>query len=177
VAALGVRHKFVESNHFNNRYHVPAAQRLWVYWYGIRAPESVAGVVEYDLDVYATSGAAIRHIADWHIGQDIEWRSCVDDAVCLHFYEDNEYDTSWFDIFGDENLELNVNISHPGSLTESLESVTVFGAESNWGSHPLHNLSCNPYHGDHSGLHRVVLGTSAGNAWAISYNICREETE
>ena len=116
----------VESNHFNNSYHIPAAQRLWVYWYGIEAPESVGGVVEYDLDVYATSGDAVRHIADWHIGQDIDWGSCFDDEHCIRLFIDNEYDTNWFEVYGDEILELSLNIAHPRQLNRRHERRSCF---------------------------------------------------
>jgi LysM domain len=168
---------FVESNHFNNTYSIPAAQSLWVYWYGIEAPYSVGGVVEYDLNVYATSGRAVRQIADWHIGQDIDWGSCFDDRYCIRVFDDGEYETRWFEVFGDENLELSLNIDHPGSLTEEMSGVAVFGPDSIWGSHPASNFSCNPIYDGHGDLQSWALGSSSGNNWLIRYNLCRDDSE
>ena len=167
---------FAESDYDNNSYEVSEAQRLWIYLSTLHAPERYADDVVYHMDAYITSGDAVRQVADWGVGP-VDWGSCVPDEYCIRIFYDGEYETWWFDIYGDENLEINVSVLHPGTLMEEMAGQSVFGPSTHWGSHPAFNYSCNPSYDGFEDIHSWVLGRSSGNPWSIQYNLCREDTE
>ena len=95
-----------ESNADNNTYSVRGATRLWLSWVWIEAPYHYRNTVEYYFHAHVVSADTRRQVADWNVSQDIDWGSCFDPYNCVRAFDDNEYDTYWFDIFGDELLEI-----------------------------------------------------------------------
>ncbi len=165
-----------ETNLENNTFTVAGGQRLWIYLYGIESPYSMRNQVEYKFDAYMVSGTSRRQVADWHIRQDIDWGSCFDPRYCILLYQNNEHDTYWFDVYGDENLEVNITAANPGTLTADQSGSDVFGPEENWGAGPPFNYGCNYSHSG-SGLHSWHLGSVGGNDWVVIFRICQEELE
>jgi len=164
-----------ESNMENNTYTVAGGQRLRIYLYGIWSPYSVRNYVEYNLDAYLVSGTTRRQVADWHVGQDIDWGSCFDPTYCILLFHDGDYDTYWFDVYGDENLEVVVTATHPGSLTNDQSGFDVFGPGRNWGAGPPFNYACSYPHSG-AGSHTWYLG-GYGEEWTVTFHICQEDME
>lgn len=164
-----------EADMENNTYTVAGGQRLWIYLYGIWSPYSVRNTVEYNFDAYLVSGTTRQQVADWHIGQDIDWGSCFDPTYCILLFQDNEFDTHWFDVYGDENLEVVVTATHPGSLTNDQSGFDVFGSGQNWGAGPPFNYGCSYPHSG-AGSHSWLLG-GYGEEWAVTFHICQEDLE
>ena len=127
--------------------------------------------MEYNFDAYLVSGTTRRQVADWHIGQDIDWGSCFDPTYCILLFYDNEYDTYWFDVYGDENLEVEVTATHPGSLTGDQSGFDVFGPGQNWGAGPPFNYGCSYPHSG-AGSHTWYLG-GYGEEWTVTFHICQ----
>ncbi|MCD4674033.1 MAG: LysM peptidoglycan-binding domain-containing protein [Anaerolineaceae bacterium] len=165
-----------ESNMDNNTYDVAAGQRLRIYLYGIWAPEDAGDHVRYQFDAHVVSGSSQRQVADWEIGPDISWGSCFPSRYCIRLFQDNEYDTYWFDIYGDESLEIIVNVTHPGGLREAMTGSDIYGPVNNWGSSPPFNYSCRDPQSS-SGVHNWNLGYAGVHAWEVTFHICKEEME
>ncbi len=167
---------FSESNYENNRYDIPAGNNLSVYWWGIWAPESFKNSAEFDLTAYIVSGSSERQVVNWHIGQDIDWGSCFPDRYCIRLFQDNEYYTDEIAILGDENLEMRITASNPGTLWSDMTGSAIYGPVLYWGSSPQFNYGCrNPQ--DSAGEHQWILGNVGSNTWEVAFHICREESE
>lgn len=164
----------VESNLDNNSFNVGGGQRLWVYWYGIWSPYSLRNQVEYDFDAFIVSGSARRQVADWHIGQDIDWGSCFSPRYCVRTFSDNQHDTYWFDIYGDEHLEVLARVTHPGGYAGEWPGSDIFGPSENWGGGPPFNYGCSYSHTG-PGSHTWHLGSHEGNNWSIVFHICQQD--
>ena len=168
---------FSESNYENNRFDVPAGNNLSIYWWGIWAPESFKDSAEFDLTAYIVSGSSERQVVHWHIGQDIDWGSCFPDRYCIRlFLQNNEYSTDEIAILGDENFEIRITASNPGTLWSDMTGSAVYGPALYWGSSPEFNYECrNPQ--DSAGIHQWILGNVGSNTWEAAFHICREESE
>jgi len=163
----------LEENHDNNSYTVGEATRLWIYWMWIDAPYDVRNMVEFDLDAFVVSGGDRQQVANWSINQDIDWGSCFDPYHCVKLYDDNEYSTYWFDIYGDQVLEITVIASHPGTLRDSYIITNVYRPPT-WGGSAPFNYSCNAHSAIGEGRHNWVFGYLDGEAWRTWFNVCRE---
>jgi len=162
----------------NNEYTVGGSTRLWVSWTWIEAPYDVRNSVEYSLQVYLSSGGSRRSVADWHIRQDIDWGSCFNPYYCVRHFTEDEYDTYWFDVAGDEELEIRGAMSHPGTLRGAVDSAETYSPQENWGAGGLGPYRTCSYlgPGDNPGEHIWIFDyDDEGERWSITFNVCQEE--
>ncbi len=164
-----------ESNADNNTYSVRGATRLWLSWVWIVAPYHSRNSVEYSFDAYVVSGDTRRRVADWNVSQDINWGSCSDPYNCVRQFYDNEYDTYWFDIFGDELLEITASAFDGSWIIGS--GTETYRPEDGWGAGPLGSYRSCGYLGPGSnpGSHTWLFDYYGGESWNIVFHICRED--
>jgi len=179
VVTVNPEESILESNLENNGFTIGEATRLRIYWSYINAPSSVGDFVEFHLDAKVGLEHTLRQIANWDLNAEIDWNSC--DPRCWksfnHHETDELYDTAWFDIYGDEVLEVEVRITHPGSLYENYSRREIFTAPG-WGGGGLDpENSCRYFPTREVGDHRWRFDTSGGAHWAIRFDICRENFE
>jgi len=163
-----------EGNISNNIFSVEPATRLWLSWYSIKSPWDKRGRVEYSLDAYIVSGGERRQIADWNIRQDIDWAgSCSWRSYCnkiFGFNPGNEYETRWFEIYGDEMLEIETTAT---IRRDQYTANVTYGPRSpggTWGSGPTLNYECG-YPTNDLGSHFVRFG----DYLTTKFQICHEE--
>jgi hypothetical protein len=168
-----------EESGFNNEYAVRPSARLWLSWTWINVPYDVRDVVEYSFDAYLVSGGSRRRVADWRISQDIAWGSCFNPYHCVRHYDDEEYDTYWFDVAGDEELVIEIVVSHPGTLRRATRLTEIYGPDDDWGAGPLGPRRTCGYLGGGGEPHSYtwVFDYSEGYAWDTTFHICREDAE
>jgi hypothetical protein len=168
-----------EESGFNNEYAVRGSTRLWLSWTWIDVPYSVRDTVEYSFEAYLVSGGARRTVADWHIRQDIDWGSCFRPYHCVRQYDQEEYDSYWFEVAGDENLVIEIVVSHPGTLYWTRSQSNVYGPEVGWGGGPIGPRRTCGYLGGGGEPHSYtwVFGYSDRYAWDTTFHICREDAE
>ena len=125
------------------------------------------------------SGGSSRTVADWHIGQDIDWGSCFRPYHCVRHYDDEEYDSYWFDVAGDEELVVDIVVSHPGTLHDSVRVTDVWGPDQGWGGGPVGPRRTCGYFGGTREPHSYTwtFGYSEGYPWDTTFHICREDAE
>jgi len=153
--------------------------RLWLSWTWIGVPYGFRDMVEFSFEAYLVSGGSRRSIVDWHIGQEIDWGSCFRPYHCVLHYDQEEYDSYWFDVAGDEELEIEIVVSHPGTLHWAHSQSAVYGPEEGWGGGPVGpRRSCGYLGGGGaSNAYTWVFGHHEGQAWASTFHICRENAE
>jgi hypothetical protein len=167
-----------EESGANNEYTVPPAARLRVRWVHIRAPYDVRNTVEYAFAAHAVSGDMSRAIETWRLGPDIDWGSCFEDEYCIRMMEGEEADTYWFDVAGDEDLELVLTVSHPGTLRGPVVRRGVFPAGEGWyagGSGPSRGCREAEWDPEEQRTRTWTFGSSGGEEWLVAFNLCREE--
>jgi LysM repeat protein len=179
TAVIDPNNDIAEESGTNNEYAVRGSTRLWISWVWINAPYDYRDTVEYSLDAYLTSGGSSRTVADWSIRQDIDWGSCFRPYHCVRHYDEEEYDTYWFDVAGDEDLVVDIVVSHPGTLHNPVRVTDVYGPEENWGAGPVGPRRTCGYLGGGGESHSYtwVFGYSDGYAWDTNFHICREDAE
>jgi hypothetical protein len=137
-------------------------------------------MVEFSFDAYLVSGGSRRHVADWNIRQDIDWGSCFRPYHCVRHYDNEEYDSHWFDVAGDERLEIDITVTHPGTLHWSRTLSHVYRPENDWGAGRLGPRRTCGYFGGTSEPHKytwVFDTTTGGDSWDTTFHICREDAE
>jgi LysM repeat protein len=179
TAVIDPNNDVAEESGFNNEYAVRAATRLWLSWTWIDVPYDYRDMVEFSFDAYAVSGGVRRPVADWHIRQDIDWGSCFDPYHCVRHYDNEEYDTYWFDIAGDEGLVVEITVSHPGTLHWTRTLSEYYGPEDDWGAGDLGPRRTCGYLGGTRQPHSYtwVFDYHEGYSWDITFHICREDAE
>jgi hypothetical protein len=179
TAVIDPNNDIAEESGFNNEYAVRPSARLWLSWTWIDVPYDVRDTVEFSFDAYLVSGGSRRHVADWHIGQDINWGSCFRPYHCVRHYDDEEYDTYWFDVAGDEELVIEIVVSHPGTLYDSIRVTDVYGPEDDWGAGDVGPRGTCAYFGGTRQPHSYtwVFDYSEGHAWDTTFHICWEGAE
>jgi hypothetical protein len=179
TAVIDPYNDIAEESGFNNEFAVRPATRLWLSWTWIDVPYHFRDLVEYSFDAYLVSGGSRRHVADWHIGQDIDWGSCFRPYHCVRHYDNNEYDSYWFDVAGDEELVIEIRVSHPGTLHWARTLSHVYQPEQDWGAGPVGPRRTCGYFGGTSQPHSYtwVFDYSEGYAWDTTFHICREDAE
>jgi hypothetical protein len=173
----------LEESYENNSYTVEEGTRLSVYLSTIVVPYGARDIVEIHVDVYARTGRVRdRQVADWNITQDIDWSTYVEhaDRVSSTFH-DYEYYEPWFDIYGDEPLEVVVSFKHPGtrggggSFFDDYTVSEIFNPPT-WGAGDVdpttHN--CHYYPARDYGSQALNFYNSTGRRWSVGFDFCRE---
>lgn len=185
-----------ESNNDNNSHTVPGGARLRLAWEQIMAPYEARNRVEFDLRAYIVSAGSRRQVADWQITQNIDWSTCGHDLThgeCSKtFAPMSPYDTDWFNITGDEALEINVYVNHEYPVRDEFgHTFTWLAATETYrvmDGLPAGNLDfqrgCTMIQ-EGTGDHGWVLGRfwdwapSLGYwhewLWYVDFNLCRED--
>jgi len=174
---------FPESNYDNNSLTIPEGTDISLSWYGVNVPESLRNIVEYHINAYIKQGSVRKEqIVNWDLTQDINWGSCFEDDYCvLHFDGSHrrDYYTYGDRIYGDEDLELEVHIDHPGSLWTGFSTTEEYYAPG-WGAGAYDPSSgaCTfwPTRED-EGRHGFRFTTGSGQVWTTRVDICRENFE
>ncbi|TFG38934.1 MAG: LysM domain-containing protein, partial [Candidatus Aminicenantes bacterium] len=169
---------FPESDYDNNSRVIPEGTEISMSWYGFHAPEGLRNIVEFHINAYILQGRERKeHIVEWNMTQDIDWGSCVPEEYCvlqLHPSEvGNDYYAHGYDTFGDESLELVVNVNHPGSLWSNFAVTEIFDSPG-WeagGYNPTRGCSFWPMRDD-VGRHVFHFSTSHGEDWSTRVDIC-----
>ena len=180
TVSLNPDQAFPESNFDNNSWIVPEGTEISMSWYGFVAPENLRNIVEFHIDAYIVQGRIrTQHIVDWNQNQDeIDWGSCFDDRYCMLYFDgERRYDylSGGHVIYGDEDLELVVEVTHPGSLSESFSSRDIFHAPG-WeagGLSPTMGCTFWPTRAD-EGRHGFAFMSSSGAEWTTRVDICRD---
>ncbi len=95
----------------------------------------------------------------------------------FRLFDDHEYDSYWFDIYGDEELEIVINVDHPGTLREGYVRREFFTAP-DWGGGGLSPIrSCGNYAMREYGRHWWYFDQIEGYSWDTRFDICRENFE
>ncbi len=195
VVTVDPDNRIGESNNDNNSYTVPGGTRLWLTWTQIQAPYEARNRVEYEFRVFAVSTGSRRQIADWQITQNIDWDYCGHDVThgtCSSTFDNNEFDTYWFDIAGDEALEITVYVNHERSVEDDwghtftwLAAAETYSVEDGWGAGSLGTDRSCTFVPESPGEHGWDLGhfwewePSLGYwhewLWYVSFNLCRED--
>jgi hypothetical protein len=184
-----------ESDNDNNSYTVPGGTRLRLAWQKIVAPYDARNRVEFQLRAFIVSAGSRQQVADWQIAQNIDWDTCGHDATdgeCSKVFEPfSQFDTDWFNIAGDEALQINVSLSHQYPVRDEfghtftwLAVTQTYRVEDGWGAGGLdqHNactlVSEGPgNHGwvlDHFWDWAPSLGYYQEWLWYVNFNLCRE---
>lgn len=168
-----------EADEENNTHEVGPAASLRVAWLFADAPYHFRDNAQYDFDIYAVSGGSRRTIAAWRIGPEIDWGSCFEDSHCILMLTRSDYDTHWFDVAGDEELEIQITVSNPGTLTPSVTNTRRYGGPYNdWGAGgPAADLGCSdPAREIGDGRHYWEFGSYGGEPWDVHFNICNQDS-
>jgi hypothetical protein len=180
-----------ESNNENNSYTVPGGTRLQLAWFYIEAPYEARNRVDFEMSAFIVSAGARRQVADWHITQDIDWGSCFDQATeggfCVRgFTPVSPFSTGWFNIAGDEALEINVFIGHERPVRDDfghtftwLAAGETYGVEDGWGAATTRDCRvAGEVHGwdlGHFWMWSPVSRSWYEPRWYVSFNLCRED--
>ena len=167
---------FREEDFDNNTYQIGEANQLEVYWLWLDVPYSVRNTVEFDLDAFVISGRDRQQVVNWSINQDIDWGSCFQPRHCVRHYDNNEYNSDWIEIYGDQAFEVIITVSHPGTLNRSYTLSQVYPPP-NWGAGAQFNYSCRSPSAIEDGRHDWVFDYLNGHPWSTTFNLCLEETE
>lgn len=175
-----------ESNFENNTFEVAAAERLYVRFWLVRTPYAMQELVSYDINVNAISGSEARPIARWQMNRVIPWVTC-DGRGGREFcsiIRDNDEDfmnTGWFELMGDESLEISANVRHYRRSQYDSALRDVFNANTLWGSGPT------SVWGGACGMGQRLLREQPGGhhwrwsfrdvfgEWAIRFVICQDD--
>lgn len=160
----------------NNTFNVDASTRLWINLYSVQAPMDFHLSADFHITATVISGSTRRQVADWRLS-DIDWGTCnsADEECALHFNPDApmHYSSNWFDISGDETLTVSVTASSSRPGVPVYWNVENFTAP-DWGGGPLFNYTCGYLPTREPGDHAWTLGYHDGAAWAVRFDICRE---
>jgi len=195
VVTVDPNNLVAESNNDNNSHTVPAGTRLRLVLTHIQAPWQARNRVEFELRAFIVSAGSRRPVADWKITQDIDWDSCGHDVThgeCFKTFEPvSPYDTPWFNIAGDEALEINVFIGHERPLEDDfghtftwLAAGETYRVVDGWGAGDVDHLRGCTFVSEGPGDHGWVLGSYSEWApslgywhdwnWYVNFNLCRE---
>jgi hypothetical protein len=179
TVSLNPDQAFPESNYDNNSLIVPEGTELSMSWYGFIAPEAVRDIVEFHIDMYIIQGRErTQHIVDWNQTQDINWGSCFEDRYCMLYFDGerrHDYLTGGHEIYGDEKLELIVEVTHPGSLWGGYSSRDIFRAPGWEAGERGPTMGCTFWPTRHDeGRHGFAFISSSGAEWTTRVDICRD---
>ena len=168
--------EIVEADEDNNDYFIDAGTRLWLVWNVITAPNGSEDDVVYRFLAHAVNGDYRRQIIKWEIGEDINWDDCG--LECRLNFNDSDYSTDWFDIYGDEYLEVRITALYPGALIIDEPSHWASWGGPGWGGGQLFDPVYCVYNPTRDpGHYNWTLGETGGGDWKSSFSICRENYE
>jgi hypothetical protein len=165
-----------EEDGTNNTLEVGPATRLWLSWTWVSVPYDYRRSAEFDFYAYVRSIGGSRRVADWHV-EDIDWGSCFEPHYCVRHYDNNEYDTYWFDVAGDEELSIRMVLGDRSAFFDPVISEDTYGPEDDWGAGPTGPRRTCEYLGgaDSPAIHTWVFDYSGGDAWDATFHICWED--
>ena len=151
VVTVNPEGTIVENNMDNNDYEVHAMNSLRVRLMAVEAPWDYRNSAEFDINVHTINGGPQRPIAHWHLS-DIDWSTCYDEnwGGCLSMYRSGlgDISTYWFDIYGDEILEIVATGTHRGGFSRSI--VLTYLPENNWDANGWGSMrDCSDWSGAH----------------------------
>ena len=173
----------MERTHDNNSFTVGAATRLSTYLAVINVPIPATDIVVFHIDGYIRTGRVRdRQVVNFDIsGDDIHW-SC-DEALgsCWETLWDYEYFQDWFEIYGDEDYEIVIDIEHRGtrggggSLLEDFNYGHIFEPPT-WGAGDIDPAEgrCNYRTTPTLGNHSLSVLDSSERLWRVVLDFCRE---
>jgi hypothetical protein len=176
-------HAVLERTHDNNSFTVGAATRLSTYLALINVPIPAADIVVLHIDGYILTGRVRdRQVVNLDVsGGGFDW-SCDETLNTCHVvFHDYEYWENWFEIYGDEDFEIVINIEHSGtragggSLLDSFTIGNIYEPPT-WGAgdiDPVEGLC----HYDYSltdGFRELSVYDWADRRWRVAFNFCRE---
>jgi hypothetical protein len=165
--------RFVESDHTNNSYDVPRAERILVYWQGVQAPRDYEDDSSFYLNAYVVSGGTRRQVAEWSIREEIDWTVCWDN-YCDRVFHSDDYNTSWFEIYGDESLE--IEASAVQGILILANATGIYTPQDGWGAAPSSRPNCEPLvSGGESGASHTWDLPHASWSWQTTFHICSQE--
>jgi len=174
--SLDPGNEIVEVHENNNDYMVDGGTRLWLAWNIIEAPSGSEDQVEYRFLAYAVNGDYRRQIIRWYIEEDINWDHCG--LECRLQFGEGDYSTDWFDIYGDEDLEVRITAFYPGALIIDEPSHSATWSGPGWGGGQLFDPVYCVYHPTRDpGHYSWTLRETGDRGWESSFSICRENFE
>lgn len=171
----------VESSYENNNYTVGPATRLSIAVTQLRVPEPAHEIVEIDVDGYIKNGRFVTsHPVDFDISSSQSW-SCSDyQAECNVVFRDSEYLENWFEIYGDEDFMIEIDISHRGtrigggSLLDNFSGSYLYSGPTWYAGSARTRRVCSYEPARDHGGHVYRFYDWAGREWAVRLDVCRE---
>jgi len=174
-----------EDSYENNIYEVEESTRMSLYFSSVVVPYVARDVVEVHVDIYVLTGRIRdRQVADWNYTQDIDWGSCAEhiDRCISIFTGVDDHLVHWFDIYGDENLEVVVFFNHTGTRGGGASlipdrTVNNIYYPPTWGAGDIDRSrgSCHYDPSSEPGAHFTGYSDSAGKSWQVRIEFCRED--
>jgi hypothetical protein len=168
-----------EEDGTNNEHAVRSATRLWLAWTRVEAPYDFRDSAEFTFNAYVVSGPWSRRITSWHVGPDINWGSCFRPYHCVRGYDDEEFDTYWFDVAGEESLRVAVIVGDESAFRADMTGIEIYGPDDDWGAGGVGpRRSCGYLGGEPGpGRHTWSMGYHEGYSWEVTFHVCREDAE
>jgi hypothetical protein len=175
----------VESDATNNSFEVERAARLKFTWSQVTAPYQQRNSTSFELNADIVSGDWREPVVSWTI-EDPNWGpdGCNSFRNCNLYIDNEAYQTDWFDIFGDEVLE--VEATAISSMIIVGREIWSYDAGMDWGGGPLdvqHACGVHASSGeDAAGTHDFILEGRPGYYgegvwWGTRFQICLEGVE
>ena len=175
----------LERNYDNNSFDVDERTRMSLHLSVINVPEPASEIVRVHIDGYIRTGRVRdRQVVDLDIsGSSVDW-SCSE-GECHEVFVDYDYFADWFDIYGDEDFEIVINIEHVGtragggSLLDDFTLSHIYQPP-RWGAGGANPTdgTChfNPLRGEFSfeGGREFRAFDWADRRWRLFFNFCRE---
>ena len=170
---------FVESDYSNNTFELSEGAEIELNWYAVRVPYGLRNDAEIFIDVYIREGRMrSEHVVDMGLTQDIDWGTCPRDYGCSLHFSHPSLTSAEFLIIGGEELEVVIEIKHPGTLWANITLSEVF-SEPDWegGGLDMTSRSCSYWPtrediGRHSHVWR-----NGSSEWWVRYDLCKTEID
>ena len=152
------------------------ATRLWLSWTFVDVPYDYRRSAEFDFDAYVESIGGSRSVANWHL-EDINWGSCFDPYHCVRSYDEEQFDTYWFDIASDEELRIRIVLGDRSSFFDNVVAEYTFLPEYGWDAGPVGPRRTCGYLGgeENPARHTWGFGYHEGYAWDTTFHLCWED--
>ncbi len=179
---VNYNNEFAESDTSNNTYTVRPADRLWISWQSVEVARRYNDDASFYFSAYAVSGATRRKVVDWSLPSEIEWNVCLPETgECSQWNLDQDFSTGWFDIYGDETLEVRVEAVDVQLVAGS--ATQAYGPADDWGAGALYDQGlgqgpeCSWLENGTPGAHGFTIYDNRDYAWRSTFNICLESAE